>query len=357
MTRGRIARLARMRCRYTNETYDQARSQLRPGQPPIPVPPPTQRGFEAELFHQILNSHRDFTAYTFGISRVRPATDTIELHVESERRAHEILRTILPSYEPDGEVHGIPGLRIWQRTKRGIEIHQAGRATSAWLTGLPTSAWTRAETEALDTLAQIAWRPLWKGPADWTEEELAYDQRWNTEPWASHLHAGAWCTSGLLRRLPLFHTVVPVDHVSGYKGLGIHGYEGFNPVRWCLDLDFRTSSPHCRQELVEALTEPEFGLPVSRAHHLDAIYPPHEMENCIQLDDEARTGLIELRFATINHPSLQPATTQGDRYRTISEKIRRRVEKGSGHLLTDTPPSTASAARVQGTVRCAQKRA
>ena len=325
MRRDRISRLADRRRLYTNETYDQARSQLRAGQPPIPAPPVEQLRFEADLFHHILDSRYDFTAYPFGIRRVRPGTDSIELEVESERRAHEILRTILPSYEPGDDVHGMPGLRIRQRTKNGIEIHQVGRATSAWLTGLPASAWKRAETEALEIiLAELAWRPLWKGPDHWSDEELVHEQRWNTGEWSRNFQAGAWCTSGLLRRLALFHTIVPADYVSGYRGLGIRGYEGLGPVRWCLDLEHRTGVRYRKQELVDALTDPEFGLPVARAHHLDAIYPPHEMENWIRLDDEARTGLTELRFSTFNYRSLQQETDP--KYRAIVEAIRARVD-------------------------------
>ncbi|MDQ0904674.1 hypothetical protein QFZ22_000659 [Streptomyces canus] len=154
MRRDRISRLADRRRLYTNETYDQARSQLRPGRPPIPAPPAQQLYFEAELFHEVVDSHRDFTIYPFGIRRVRPGTDSIEVEVESEQRAHEILRSILPSYEPDGEVHGMPGLRIWQRTKKGIQIHQSRRATSAWLTGLPPRVWKQVEAEALDIIAE-----------------------------------------------------------------------------------------------------------------------------------------------------------------------------------------------------------
>lgn len=325
MRRDRISRLADRRRLYTNETYDQARSQLRPGRPPIPAASGEQLRFEADLFHQIIDSRHDFTAYPFGVRRVRPRTDTIELEVESEKRAHEILRTILPSYEPGGEVHGMPGLRIWQRTKNGIEIHQAGRATSAWLTGLPAAVWKRVEAQALDIiLAELAWRPLWKGPDQWTEEELAFKQQWNTGEWSRNFQDGAWCSSGLLRRLAVFHTIVPVDHVGGYRGLGIRGYEGLGPVRWCLDLDHRTGVRYRKQELVEALTDPEFGLPVARAHHLDAIYPPHEMENWIRLDDVARTGLIELRFTTFDYRLLQRDTKP--EYREIVETIQRRVD-------------------------------
>ncbi|WP_406326601.1 hypothetical protein [Streptomyces sp. NBC_00203] len=95
-------------------------------------------------------------------------------------------------------------------------------------------------------------------------------------------------------------------------------------MRWCLDLDYRSGVGYRKQELVDALTDPEFGLPVARAHHLDAIYPPHEMENWIRLDDEARTGLIELRFATFNYRSLQPKANPT--YRTIVETIQARVD-------------------------------
>lgn len=65
-------------------------------------------------------------------------------------------------------------------------------------------------------------------------------------------------------------------------------------------------------------TPSEFGLPVARARHLDAIYPQHEFGNWIRLDDEARTGLIELRLATFNYPSLQRMTDP--KYRAIAEK-------------------------------------
>ncbi|WP_328884651.1 hypothetical protein [Streptomyces sp. NBC_00299] len=261
---------------------------------------------------------------------MRPRVDSIELEVESEQRAHEILRTILPSYEPGGEVHGMPGVRIWQRTKNGNEIYQCGRVTSARLTGLPVGAWKRVEAQALDTIpTELDWRPLWKGPDRWSEEELAFEQQWNTGEWSRNFQAGAWCSSGLLRRLALFHTVVPADHVSGYRGLGINGYEGLGPVRWCLDLDHRTGVPYRKQELVDALTDSEFGLPVARAHHLDAVYPPREMENWIRLDDEARTGLIELRFSTFNYPSLH--RKKDLKYRAIVAAIHARVDAVLAH--------------------------
>ncbi|MGV9419990.1 hypothetical protein ACWDO6_21115 [Streptomyces sp. NPDC003674] len=321
----RISRLATCRQQYTNETYQQARELLRPGRPPIPgADCDEQRNFEAELFHQLIESNRDFTAYPFGIRRVRPQPDTVELVVESDERAKRLLSWLLPSYEPGGEVHGIPGLRIRQRTARGVELHIASQRTSAWLTGPQRDVWKSAETANLEHLADLGWKALWRGPEQWSTEEIAFEQEWNTGEWSRQFRAGAWSASGLLRRLGLFHTLTAADAVTGYKGLGINGYEGSGPVRWCLDVLHRSGTRRHRQDLIEAVTDAEFGLPVSRADHLDAIYPPETMENWIRLDDQARTGLIELRFTTCNYEQLHLSTC-GPKYRAIAEVVERRV--------------------------------
>ncbi|MFI0936940.1 hypothetical protein ACH4RG_35215 [Streptomyces sp. NPDC021019] len=330
MRRDRISKHTKRRTLYTNETYTQARSSLRPDQPPIPpAEGDEQRHFEADLFHEVLESHTDFTEFAFGIRRVQPQPTTIELVVESDQRAGRLLSRILPSYEPDGEVHGMPGLRIRKYTQRGIEIHVAGRRTSAWLTGVPSGAWKRHELSALGHLSDMGWRPLWRGPQQWSDEELAFEQRWNTGSWNQYWQAGAWCSSGLLRRLGIFQTTTPADAVTGYKGLGINGYEGLGPVRWCIDIIHRSGIPYRREPLVAALTDPEFGLPVAPARHLDAIYA-EQKDTCIRLDDEIRTGLIELRFQTFNYPELQLHLCAPE-HRKIAEGIERRIDQALSH--------------------------
>jgi hypothetical protein len=332
MRSARISQLAARRQLYTNETYQQARNLLRPGRPPIPgADCDEQRNFEAELFYQILECHRDFTAYPLGIRRVRPQPDTIELVVESEDRAQRLLPWLLPCYEPDGEVHGIPGLRIRQRTASGVELHLAGQRTSAWLTGQHHTVWKSAESERLEWVADAGWKPLWRGPERWSTEEVAFDQEWNTGEWLRQFQAGAWSASGLLRRLGLFHTLTAADAVTGYKGLGINGYDGSGPVRWCLDIIHRSGIRWRKQDLLDAVTDAEFGLPVSRASHLDAIYPPETMENWIRLDDEARTGLIELRFTRCDYEQLQLSTC-GPEYQAVAQVVERRVSTAAHRL-------------------------
>ncbi|MET8516899.1 hypothetical protein [Streptomyces sp. NPDC005077] len=325
MRRDQLSRLATRRQLYTNESYQQAKSLLRPGRAPIPAADcADQRIFEATLFHEVLDSYTDFSAYPFGIRRVCPQPDTIDLVIEGEQRAARLLSRVLPSYEPDGEVHGIPGLRIRQRNHRGVEVHIAGQRTSAWLTGQPLEVFKRAETESLERAADTGWKALWRGPEQWSAEELAFEQRWNTGAWERQFGAGAWSASGVLRRIGLFHTLTAADAVTGYKGLGINGYDGSGPVRWCLDIIHRSGVRYQKQPLIEAMTDPVFGLPVARARHLDAIYPPEQMENWIRLDDEARTGLIELRFTTCTYEQLQSVSCP-PRYRTIAEAVERRV--------------------------------
>ncbi|MEV4790141.1 hypothetical protein AB0K53_32700 [Streptomyces tuirus] len=331
MRRDRISRLASHRQLYTNETYEQARDLLRPGRPPIPAPDcAEQRNFEADLFHQVLESYVDFSAFPFGIRRVRPQPDTIELVIENEQRAKRLLTRLLPSYEPGGEVHGMVGLRIRQRAPKGVELHLAGQRTSAWLTGQSLKVWKRVETESLEHVADIGWKALWRGPEEWSAEERSFEQQWNTGEWTRQFRAGAWSASGLLRRLGLFHTLTPCDAVTGYKGLGINGYDGSGPLRWCLDIIHRSGVRYQKQALIEAMTHPEFGLPVSRADHLDAIYPPETLANWIRLDDEARTGLIELRFTTCNYEELQ-AQSCTPSYRAIAEAVERRVFSATPH--------------------------
>ncbi|MFG3552344.1 hypothetical protein [Streptomyces sp. NPDC047725] len=243
------------------------------------------------------------------------------------------LNRLLPCYEPGGEVHGIVGLRIRQRTSRGVELYIAGQRTSVCLTGVSLKVWKRAEAESLEHVADIGWKALWRGPEKWSEEELAFEQQWNTGEWARQFRAGAWSASGLLRRIGLFHTLTACDAVTGYKGLGINGYDGNGPVRWCLDIIHRTGVRYQKQALIEAMTDPEFGLPIARASHLDAIYPPETMENWIRLDDEARTGLIELRFATCNYEQLQVLSCAPG-YRAIAEAVEQRVRTATQRLGT-----------------------
>ncbi|MGW7347987.1 hypothetical protein [Streptomyces sp. NPDC054854] len=297
--RNRQSRIAERRCCYTNEPFARARASLRPDQAAIPpAVGGEQRNFEAVVFDELLKCHHRLTEYTFGIRRVHPLPDSLELEVESEERARDILVRFLPASDETGEeVDGILGLRITRCTKRGIELHVAGQQTSLWLTGLPPAVWQRSEREVLDNTRSNGWQPLWRRTHSWSRTELAYEARWNTGEWARQMRAGAWYTSGLLRRLPLFHRVSPAQTVTGYKGLPVLGYDGFGPVRWVLEIDFRDARHHA-DHLVDMLTDRSFGLPLAPALHLERSQGSPLPPNILRLDDAERTALLEMRLST-----------------------------------------------------------
>ncbi|MFJ3882390.1 hypothetical protein ACIPW5_33715 [Streptomyces sp. NPDC090077] len=294
-----LSRTAARRCCYTNESFDRARSSLRLDQEPIPpAQGREQRHFEAAIFDELLKCHHRFTEYTFGIRRVHPLPDSLELEVESEERAQDILGRFLPACDEAGEeVSGLLGLRVTKYTKRGIELHVAGQQTSLWLTGLPPATWKRAERSVLDNTHAVGWQPLWRRAYAWSRPELAFEARWNTGEWARQMQAGSWYTSGLLRRIPLFHRVSPAQVVTGYKGLPVLGYDGFGPVRWVLEIDFPDVRHHA-DRLVDMLTDRTFGLPLAPALHLEESQGCPLPPNILRLDDTERTGLLEMRFST-----------------------------------------------------------
>jgi hypothetical protein len=267
----------------------------------------------------------NFTEFPFGIRAVRPFPTTLTLHAESPARAASLLTALLPAQDPDsGELYGIQGLRIRRRSQAGIELHVAGERTSLWLSGVPVRAWSRAEETELNRVLAMGWQPHWRCQTGWTTAERAWEQRWFTGEWQRQHQAGAWCASGLLRRLALFWKVAAAEMVSGYEGTPTIGYPGEeHPVRWCLELASASPHPSLQEELLRELTDPVCGLPLERATHLDQRIPvPSHM---VRLDDPAHTGLVQLTFAAFNY-----LATDEPHHSKLFDRIRERVTRESG---------------------------
>ncbi|MEU5902327.1 hypothetical protein [Streptomyces venezuelae] len=327
MRRNRISRLAARRRQYTGETYAQARAALDSHEAPLPAAHRAeQRNFEAEVFDAVLNSHSRLTETTFGIAATRPARDSLELEVENEERGDALMRRLLPFREPGAdEIRGVPGLRITKRTSRGIELHISGQQTCLWLTGLSAKAWKRVENALLDGLQEMSWQSLWTTSYAWTAAEGAHEAKWNNGNWNKRMHAGAWLASGLLRRIPAFHCLIPAQTVTGYMGLGVIGYEGLGPVRWVLEVDFAHGRPAFQEGLTAALTDRDLGLPLSPARHLEVSQGGPLPPNILRFDDSARTGLVEFRCSTGMYSSLvrdHPETAE-----RIERRVRRVLEQ------------------------------
>ena len=317
-------KLARIRSQYTAEPHVLARQAVSEDQAVVP-PAATdeQLVLEAEVLYElVMRAGGQFSAYPFGIRQTSPRPNSLHLMVESEGRAVEILRALLPVDDPDGELSGIAGLRVRTLTHRGIELHQPGRTTSLWLTGLSADGWCRAEAEVAAVTDESRWDVLWRSPA-WTQRERDWEAWWASGPGGEQARAGAWCSSGLLRRLGLFNTTSTADIVSAYKGLGIIGYEGRGPMRWCIELAHRTGVPHARDGLLRALTDARFGLPLAPALHLEQHF---DLEpGRVMLDDAQRTGLLDLRFVTYTY-----GTLERPEYAAMNAAIRRRVDRAAG---------------------------
>ncbi|MFD8288065.1 hypothetical protein ACFV2B_07495 [Streptomyces lavendulae] len=331
------SRIAARRCCYTNETLRKARARLRSDQAPLPAAQGReQRNFEAAIFDELLKTHHQLTEYTFGIRRVCPLPESLELEVESEERAQDILTRFLPACDEAGEeVSGLLGLRVTKYTERGIELHVAGQRTSLWLTGPPTDTWRNAERGALASTQAAGWQPLWRRTHTWSRQELAFEARWNTGEWNRQMHNGAWCTSGLLRRIPLFHRGSPAQLVTGYKGLPVMGYDGFGPVRWVLEIDFPDTRHHA-DSLVGMLTDRVFGLPLAPALHLEESQGSPLPPNILRIDDAQRTALLEMRLSTNMYRSYI------DRHAEFAGRIQHRVAA----VLAKNEANSSSAPRV-----------
>ncbi|MGW6773594.1 hypothetical protein ACWGBX_24670 [Streptomyces sp. NPDC055037] len=311
MPKTTLARLARQRMIYTNETFEQAYQALAAlpdGTSPLPAAGSRdQEDFESGIF---LKLHRggDYRELPFGIRSTVPDAHTLRLTVESERQAELMLTFLLPVHEPEGEVGGVRGLRIRNHSGDGIELHQPGRSCSLWMTGLPEPAWHRIEAEHLLYVTEIGCKPCWRYP-DWTEEELLHEATWGSDSWTARFREGGWLTSGLLRRLPLFHTVAVPQAVSAWLALGP------GTAHWKMELDHLPASSYRIDQMLGALTHPVFGLPLAPHPSQLQQRDPEETSVRVRLHGQNNTGVLEMLFCRFDHqlerkrPELHAAIT------------------------------------------------
>ncbi|MGW0669753.1 hypothetical protein [Streptomyces sp. NPDC002746] len=158
------------------------------------------------MFEAVVDSGRDFNEHAFGIRRVQPGRDTVTLHLESAERAVNLLRHALPSYSEQYGRNGLAGAWIRRRTPHGVEIAGSGGEASVWLTGLPAAEWTRAEATVAAEQADEQLQSLWQDrPSEHATGEDHQDtaEAARRRRWDNYLNRGAWCASGLLRRIAI----------------------------------------------------------------------------------------------------------------------------------------------------------
>ncbi|RSS84994.1 hypothetical protein EF919_38315, partial [Streptomyces sp. WAC02707] len=286
--------------------------------PLIPAPAhQTQLLLESEAFYRILSYQRNFFEFPFGIRYVQPTAEGIRLDLESNASLDSLLAALLPGRVPAGtghdEIQGLNGVRITTRTDRGIELRRLGQPTSIRLTGLSRRAFQKAETALAERICETGGEASWLAGDTWT----AHERRWEDErqplTYEPIWRQAAWLPSGLLRRLGLLHTVAVPQVVTGHESrLG---------EWWILELDHDADTGLRRAELVQALTDPEHGLPLELRGHRDLI--PGKGLGLILLRSPDNTATLQLRYDRFDYP-VKPERAE------MFAAIRRRISAVTG---------------------------
>ncbi|WP_055533891.1 hypothetical protein [Streptomyces graminilatus] len=293
MSANQISRRARTYALYTGAPRQVACdvvAALAPGEPLIPAPSePAQLLLESEVLYQVLGSQRLLFEYPFGIQYVEPTKAGLRLHMESNTSLDKLLSGLLPCRMPmktgRDQIYGLNGVRICRRTERGIELRRLGQPTSLTLTGPSRRAFESAEATLVQRVEDHGGEACWR-----TEGWTAYERQWDAERqpliYESVWRDAAWLPSGLLRRLGLLHTVAVPQVVTGHESrLG---------EWWILELDHDAQTSMRRAELVQALTDPEHGLPLELRGHRDLT--PGQHLGLVLLTSPDRTATLQLRY-------------------------------------------------------------
>ncbi|MFD7899062.1 hypothetical protein [Streptomyces sp. NPDC059743] len=328
-----ISRRARTYALYTGAPRQLACevvAALPPGAPLIPAPAEqAQLLLESEIFYWLLNSMRDYFEYPFGIRYVQPTPDGLRLHLESPASLDRLLAGLLPcrvsfDHREDDEIYGLYGVRICARTETGIELRRLGQPTSLKLTGLPRRVFDKAEAALAQQVEENGAEACWRTQNAWTDYEMRWDAERQPLIYEPTWRNAAWLPSGLLRRLGLLHTVAIPQVVTGHESrLG---------EWWILELDHFPDTGLRRAELVNALTDPEHGLPLELRGHRDLT--PGESLGLVLLKSADQSAALQLRYDRADYPVKDRAA--------MFAAIRRRISQLTGE--EQLPPMPAGQA-------------
>ncbi|MFF5553998.1 hypothetical protein [Streptomyces olivaceoviridis] len=156
-----------------------------------------------------------------------------------------------------------------------------------------------------------------------------HERRWEDErqplTYESIWREAAWLPSGLLRRLGLLHTVAVPKAVTGH--------EAWLGEWWILELDHDCDIGLRRAELVQALTDPEHGLPLELHGHRDLT--PGGSLGLVLLKAPDGTATLQLRYDRVDY-----AVTE-DRAETFAA-IRRRISAVTGEASLPAMPGCSA---------------
>lgn len=167
-----------------------------------------------------------------------------------------------------------------------------GQRTSIQLTGPSRRAFQKAEATLADRIHSNGGEASWLAGDTWTAHEQLWEDERQPLIYETTWRDAAWLPSGLLRRLGLLHTVAVPQVVTGHEArLG---------EWWILELDHDSDTGLRRAELVQALTDPEHGLPLELRGHRDLT--PGESLGLVLLKSPDNTATLQLRYDRIDYP-------------------------------------------------------
>lgn len=289
--------LARARAAATGETHQAAAKAIAAlpcGSPIIPEAAPDQAHLETELLLGLrdLNYMGPPFDVPAAITRRAPTRDGLVLQIA---RPHltDALTLWLPYTDPDGEFHGVPGLRARHRGHR-IELHLLSHEATVTVPASRAQwVWARTHVEAVHTHRGTA---LWaREPASPTAVEHAVLARRRQRFRRPHRQDWSRLGSAVLRRLGL----VTAHHATGFAG---HA-DLWRGLPWARTgaspLHMEWGRPHHVAALAEQLTAPTspVALPAPLRH---------------SVEHDAKTSTIQIRSALGNELQLRVCPVPGD---------------------------------------------
>ncbi|MET9077916.1 hypothetical protein ABZX95_38535 [Streptomyces sp. NPDC004232] len=238
-------------------------------QHPVPDANPDQARLEAEVFEH-LGGTADFCAHPAGIAHVLPTTDHLVVAVDPKlgprhRLPEHCLGSLLPTQYigVDEKVEGpggIVGVRLRGIDAGGLHLGLVGTGASLTLKGPTPQLWRSILADHRDWCRDHHLAPLWEASelARPESDYVAADPTW----WQERSET-AWVASGLLRRIPLLHTVTKPYSVSYWRhGLG-----------WKIELIYEHAVPVEHDAVIDHLTHPRWGMALHVTRHSCACKP------------------------------------------------------------------------------------
>jgi hypothetical protein len=325
---------AERRCALTKEAYQYARSEIdRSGCFGLPRASTDQAYLESQVMEYVASGN-EWWAHPVGIAGIRIAPSELLVLLDPHTGVADgapwpmteyALDHLLPYAESAAEVSGAIGLRAKALSKTDLLLRSVGTSARVVLRGQPGTNWRQllAERRSVDARSGAdGSRPLWSEP------ELTVYERAHMADFRSvskSRRGRAALGSALLRRIGLFERYSAAYSTKSW----VKGTE------WILEMESAYDAALGHDVLLDALTDPVFGLPltVSR-HHCNCAYATPEWEtSCVFHVGHSELGLVQIRFRSAE-------VAERERYRTTLTG----AKAAQGWLDRVLPPGAGRAA-------------